>query len=263
MNKPLSYLFYATLLDKYQSYLSSSDIYQKFWGFSEEPEFTEEEFEEKQKQSLIDAINRVPFDSEAADQGTAFNEIVDCIILKKKSEIMEVESIKQFDADENMITVGFRAKYNGRVFEFPSALCFEFSNYYKGAAPQVRTEAILPTKYGDVLLYGYIDELMPTSVHDIKTTKSYTAGDFKNHWQHIVYPYCLNQNGNSVFDFEYNIAVINRLKSGAVNYTTHTEYYAFNPETDTQRLTKHVEGLIEFLEANKHLITDKKIFNHL
>lgn len=247
---------YATLLDSFQNYLSSSEIYQKYWGYSDEPEMTEEEFEQKQFQSLIDRINRVPFDSEAADFGTAFNEIVDCIILKKKSSRMEVESIKQ----ENTI-VTFKATYNEREFIFPAALCFEFSNYYKGAVPQVRTEAVLATKYGDVLLYGDIDELMPTSVHDIKTTKSYTAGDFKDHWQHIVYPYCLNQNGNSVTDFEYNIATINRLKSGIVNYETYTEYYSFNPETDIPRLTKHVEGLIEFIEANKNLITDKKIFN--
>lgn len=258
MKKQLSYLFYATLLDSFQNYLSSSEIYQKYWGFADEPEFSEEEFEQKQFLSLIDRINRVPFDSEPADSGTAFNEIVDCIILKRKSTKMEVESIKQDSA-----IVAFKAILNEREFIFPAALCFEFANYYKGAVPQVRTEAVLPTKYGDVLLYGDMDEVMPTAIHDIKTTKSYTAGDFKDHWQHIVYPYCLNQNGNSVFDFEYNIAVINRLKSGAVNYTTHTEYYAFNPETDIQRLTKHVEGLIDFIETNKELITDRKIFNKL
>lgn len=252
MNAP-KYLFYATLLDGYQNYLSSSEIYQKYWGFSDNPEFSEEEFEQKQFQSLIDRINRVPFESEAADQGTAFNEIVDCIILNKKSEKMEINS----DREAGIIT----AKYNERTFVFPLALCLEFSNYYKGAVPQVRTEALLPTKFGEVLLYGDIDELMPTSVHDIKTTNSYTAGDFKNHWQHIVYPYCLNQNGNKVTDFEYNIAAINRIKSG-ISYTTHTEYYAYNPEIDNLRLTAHVEGLIEFIEANKHLITDKKIFNY-
>jgi hypothetical protein len=257
MSQQLNYLFYATLLDGYQNYLSSSEIYQKYWGFADEPEFSEEEFEQKQFLSLIDRINRVPFDSEPADSGTAFNEIVDCIILKRKSTKMEVESIKQDSA-----IVAFKAILNEREFIFPAALCFEFANYYKGAVPQVRTEAVLPTKYGNVLLYGYIDELMPLAVCDLKTTKNYTVGDFKNHWQHIVYPYCLNQNGNSVFDFEYNIAAINRLKSGAVNYTTHTEYYAFNPITDTQRLTAHVEGLIEFIEANKDLITDKKIFNY-
>jgi hypothetical protein len=81
MTKP-NYLFYATLLDGYQNYLSSNEIYLKYWGNAEEPEFTAEEFEQKQFQSLIDRINRVPFDSEPEDQGTAFNEIVDCIILK-------------------------------------------------------------------------------------------------------------------------------------------------------------------------------------
>jgi hypothetical protein len=252
MKTTLSYLFYATLLDGYQNYLSSSEIYNKYWGFSDDPELTEEEFEQKQFLSLIDRINRVPFDSEAADQGTAFNEVVDCIILNCTSDKMDISSNKELGT--------ITAIYKERSFVFPISLCMEFANYYKGAVPQVMTEAVLPTKYGDVLLYGYIDEVMPTAVCDLKTTKNYTVGDFKNHWQHIVYPYCLNQNGNSVFDFEYNIAVINRTKYG-VNYSTHTEYYAFNPDTDTQRLTKHVEGLIEFLEANKHLITDKKIFN--
>ena len=250
----VKYQMYATLLDSFQNYLSSSEIYSKCWGFSEEPPFNEEEFQQKQFQSLIDRINRVPFDSEAADQGTVFNEIVGCLILNQKSEKMEIWS----DKDANMIA----AIYNERTFAFPIALCREFADYYKGAIPQVLTEAILSTKYGDVKLYGYIDELMATSIHDLKTTKSYTAGDFKSHWQHLVYPYCLNSNGNNVTDFEYNIAEINRTKYG-VNYKTFTEFFAYNPETDIPRLTAHVEGLIEFIEANRNLITDKKIFNEL
>ncbi len=252
MNGQIKYNFYATLLDGYQNYLSSSETYAKYWGFSEEPPFTEEEFEKQQFQSLIDRINRVPFDSEAADQGTAFNEVVDCLILNCTSDKMDIKSNKE----TGMIT----ATFNERTFDFPIELCREFQNYYKGAIPQVRTEAILPTKFGNVLLYGYIDELMPTSIHDIKTTKSYTAGDFKDHWQHIVYPYCMNAQGNKIRDFEYNIATINRSKYG-VNWETFTEYFSYNPETDLPKLTAHVEGLIEFIELNRALITDKKIFN--
>jgi hypothetical protein len=252
MNAP-KYLFYATLLDSYQNWLSSNEIYQEYWGFSENPEKSEEEFEQEQFQSLIDRINRVPFDNEKADQGTAFNEIVDCLILNRKSEKMDISS----DKDAGIIT----AIFNERTFTFPLSLCLEFSNYYKGAIPQVRTEAILPTKYGNVFLYGYIDELMPTSVHDIKTTGKYTTSKFKKHWQHIVYPYCLNQNGNNVSDFEYNVAVINRTKFG-INHETFSEHYAYIPERDIPILTKHVEGLIDFIEFHKNLITDKKIFNH-
>ena len=251
----LKYRFYATLLDSFQNYLKSDEIYSMYWGGNENPPFTFEEFEKKQYQNLIDRINRVPMnweDSEKADKGTAFNEIVDCIIDKRKSDKMQIESDKE--------TGIIKAQYNEREFVFPISLCREFADYYKGATTQILTEAVLPTHYGNVLLYGYIDELMPKSIHDIKTTGMYSAGKFKDHFQHYVYPYCLRLNGNDVSDFEYNVAVIKETKK-AINYETFTEFYSFVPERDIPILTAFVEQLIEFIEANKHLITDKKIFN--
>lgn len=261
MKKQVKYNFYATLLDGYQNYLSSSEIYDKYWGFSENPPFTEEEFQQQQWQSLIDRINRVPFESEAAEQGTVFNEVIDCLIENRKPNIdgMVFRSDMETGTIETTYAKSSELIYN---FSFPLSLCREFADYFKGAMTQVRTEAILPTNYGNVLLYGYIDELMPTCVHDIKTTKSYTAGNFKDHWQHIVYPYCLNENGVKVNEFEYNVAEINRTKYG-VRYATFTEYYSYNPLSDIPKLTAHVEGLIEFIEFNKELITDEKIFNDL
>lgn len=245
------YLIYATLLDSLQSWLSSSEIYQEYWGYSEDPQKTEDEFEKEQFQSVINRINRVPMlwdDSEAADRGTAFNEVIDCIIENRKSEKMELKSSKE----TGLIT----ANYNKRTFIFSIKLIQEFAEYFKGAITQVHTEAVLPTKYGDVLLCGYIDELMPLSIHDIKTTSKYKVGKYRNNWQHVVYPYCLNQNGNKINDFEYNVAVL----VGATS--TFVEYYNYIPERDVPRLTLHVEKLIEFIELNKHLITDKKIFNY-
>ena len=60
---------------------------ESFWNVDNEtgeykksPEVIEAEL----KQSLLDAINRVPFESEAADKGTAFNAVIDCYIHKKK-----------------------------------------------------------------------------------------------------------------------------------------------------------------------------------
>jgi hypothetical protein len=179
------------------------------------------------------------------DAGTAFNEVVDCIVLNKKSDRMDMESC----GESGTVTV----RYNERTFIFPVSLCREFAAYYKGAIPQVYTEALLPTQYGNVLLYGYIDFLMPS--HDIKTTSKYSAGKYRRNWQHVVYPYCLNQSGNSVRDFEYNIAVL----TGAGG--TYTEYYGYTPERDVPRLTECVEGLIEFILLHGDLITDKKIFN--
>lgn len=250
----VKYRMYATILDSFQSYLSSDFIFQEYWGMSEDPSKTEEQFEQEQFQSLINRINRVPMkweDSEAADKGTAFNEAVDCLIANRKSEKMVLKS----NQDSNIIT----ADYNKRTFIFSLSLVREFAQYYQGAISNVFIEGILPTKYGDVSLYGYIDELMPLTVHDIKTTGKYKAGKFRNNWQHVVYPFCLNQQGNPVTDFEYNVAV---LGSGTA-YSTFTEYYRYNPERDINRLQIVVESFIDFLELNRNLIIDTKIFNYV
>lgn len=249
--KQLKFKFYATLLDSFTSYLRSDAIWDRYWGFSENPPHTLEEFKEKQFQSLIDTINRVPFDSEAADKGTAFNEVIDCMIENRKSETVLVERLLSDMMDGRQALVGLRATYNNHQFDFPISICREFANYYKGALSQQRVEAILHTCFGDVLVYGVIDELMPMSVHDIKTTGSYYVGKFKDHWQHIVYPYCLMQNGSDVRLFEYNITDFKN---------TYTETYTFVPERDIPILVNHCEEFIRFLNDNRDLITDKKIF---
>lgn len=247
----VKYNVYATLLDGFQDYLNSSDVYNEYWGFSENPSKTQEEFEAEQYQGLLDRINRVPFDSEAADKGTAFNEVVDCIIDGRTSEKMDIAS----NSESNTITVLF----NGRTFVFPLRQTAEYARgKFKGALTQVYTQGILPTKYGDVMLYGYIDELMPFSVHDIKTTGKYRTGKFRRHWQKVVYPYCLNTEGNNVTDFVYNVVVWGYMGS----FDTFDEPYTYVPERDIKLLTDHVESLIEFIEANRDKITDQKIFNY-
>ena len=249
MNK-VNYKFYATLLDAFQNYIDSDKIYQKYYGFSDSPPCSEEEFHELQFQELINRINRVPFDSEAADKGTAFNEVVDCMIENRNSDKVKIVKVEL-----NGIIIGINALYNNREFYFDINLLREFANYYKGALTQQYVEAVIHTSKGDVLIYGYIDELLPTSVHDIKTTSQYYVGKFKNHSQHLVYPYCLIQNGNDVRTFEYNVGVI-----GKVGYSTYTETYVFEPERDIPILTQRVEDLIQFVEDNRDLITDTKIF---
>lgn len=247
----VKYKFYATLLDGFQDYLSSSEIYKEYWGFSEDPSKSEEEFEAEQLEGLINRINRVPFDSEAADKGTAFNEVVDCLIAGAKTdrEDMAIAS----DKEKGVINVDFK----GRQFTFPISICREFADYYKGAISQVYTEGVIHTRYGDVLLYGYIDELLLDKVADIKTTGKYAVSKFLRHWQHIVYPFTLQQEGNDISDFEYNIAVLPK-KYGEIK--TYTEFYSFVPERDIPRLQAHCERLIEFIELKRDLITDKKIF---
>lgn len=239
----IKYKFYATLLDKYESYINSSRIYQQYYGFAENPSISEEEFEKKQFQSLIDTINRVPFESEAASKGTAFNEMIDCIIENRKSNDYEITSNKV----SNTIIV----KDDKYIFDFPLDISLQIASKLKGAITQQFCEGNLSTKYGDVLLYGYIDELMPFKVVDIKTTSKYNAFKFRHNWQHIAYPFCLIQSGILISEFEYLTTDFKKIWS---------ETYNYNPQTDLPKLIQHCESLIEFIEQNKHLISNKKIF---
>jgi hypothetical protein len=250
MQKQNNFQFYATLLDNYQNYIDADLNYDKFWGFSENPPCTAEEYVIKQRAALIDSINRVPFESEAADKGTAFNEVIDCIIENRKSDKMDIK-VERIAEAVSMIRVDF----NSRLFYFDVGLCKEFAKQFNGAVTQKLVEAILPTSFGNVRLYGYIDELMPFKVHDIKTTSSYYVGKFKTHWQHLVYPYCLIQSGVDIRDFEYNI-----VEMGKRGCQVFTECYTFEPERDIPRLRERCEELIKFLRDHYQFITNQRIF---
>ena len=246
------YCVYATLLDAWQNYLDTPQIYDKYWGYSNEPPHTLEEFWIKQHASLIDRINRVPFTSEATSKGTAFNAVIDTLITGEPDD--KVRMSKVLGANGERLAV--QAELDGFTFQFPYELCKEFALYYKGAIPQVRVCAILHTMYGDVEVYGFIDELMPLSVHDIKTTANYSASKFKHHSQHLVYPYCLIQNGSDIRTFEYNVAEIDKYG----RWQTFTETYVFDPDRDIPILRERCEGLIEFLLQNRKFISDRRIF---
>lgn len=261
MSDNISYRFYATLLDSFTNYLEAEQIWDKYWGRMDNPPHTPDQFVEIQRQSLIDRINRVPFDSEPADRGTAFNEVIDCIIEHRKSDKVHVDKVC-LDTRRPGIVTHLQAHYNNRSFLFDLALCRQVADMFKGALTQVFTEATLDTAFGDVQLYGYLDELMPMSIHDIKTTGSYEVGKFKNHWQHIVYPYCQIANGCDVRDFEYNVVEWGRPRTdGTSAWSIRKECYTYVPERDIPRLRQHTEQLIAFLECNRDLITDTKIFN--
>ena len=276
---------YATLLDGFTDYLNSDEIYEKYWGWSVNPPHTLEEFRQKQFQGFIDRINRVPFESEAADKGTAFNELVDALIERRGpsagfefTKIVEpgVKTIvsgqvDNCEPDERWADVQYvnnpnagkvtaiKVRYKEHDFFFDIKLVREFADYYKGALTQQFVSALVPTAFGNVEVYGYVDELMPQSIHDIKTTGSYAVGKFKNHWQHIVYPYCYWRQGMEPLPFEYNVAQIDKYG----RWETFTESYQFLPERDVPRLVAVCEDLYRFIQQHRHLITDKKIFNQL
>lgn len=265
MSKP-SYNIYPSLLDKFQRLQDTEADFES--SFNEGEDGYKQSFEEMyaaNEQNLLDAVNRVDKGPiEAADKGTCFNEIVDAIIHKRGSSREDVTIESHEDPKWGAC---IKARVNGFVFLFDTDFCKGAARYFAGAASQVRTEAILPTKYGDVLLYGYIDELREQTVYDIKTTKSYDSAEkFANGWQRRVYPYCLNTSGDAqVNSFEYTCYQLQGggVRSPLITGEQYREVYLYDHAQATDELQAVCEAFIEWLEEHREQITDKKIFNQL
>lgn len=210
----VQYKFYGTLLDAFSYYLKSD---------------SDEAFQE-----FINKLNRVPFESEPARKGTALNDLVDERAAGTVNHYLDIDGY-----------------YHFRGFKFSAKVIDYLVGYYTGAIAQLFTQGVLDTRKGKVLLYGYIDELLPGEVHDIKGTGSYAYPKFLNYWQKLVYPFCLAKEGVDCPDFTYMITDYEQI---------YREDYRFRPERDIPKLANICEELIDFIENHRLLITDKKLF---
>ena len=234
MKQP-SYRIYPSLLDKFDKYLRADEKVENFWNIDNETgeyKRSPEEIEESLKQENHVPTERSPYS------------IIG-------------------DKETNTIQVAFPATdiAPARHFLFDRQWCIEQAEYFKGSLSQVYVSAILPTQYGNVELY---DVLRKNVVYDIKSTSKYEFGKYAHGWQRHVYPYCLIASGQmeNIKAFEFTAYA---LKGGTsrtplISGTQYPEYYTYNNEQTVKLLTAHVEHFIEFLEANRESITDKKIF---
>lgn len=256
-----SYRIYPSAMDKFQKFLESEIDAEGFMNIDRatgEQKLTADEIAEQREQELIDSINRVPHGPiEAADKGTCFNEIVDCLLEHRNSSREDVV----IRSEDNVII----ANLNGFEFPFDKEMCKETAKYFSGSIPQFYCSGTIETRYGLVELYGYVDEIIRDKVYDIKTTSSYSFGKFENCWQKEVYPYCLMKSGyiDRVSEFEYTVFQLTKpsQKTPIIKGTMYKEVYTYDYEASTKRLKAFLERFIEWLEAHRDKITDKKIFN--
>lgn len=242
------YNIYATLLDAFQNYLDSDKIYNRYWGNSENPPHTPKEFEQLQYQAVIDRINRVPFDSDAADRGTCFNEAIDMVNGQSSGKI-------SISGGED--TLG--TMYNNKTFVFSLNDIQIAANRYKDAMAQVYCDGYLEFDDYKIKLYGYIDELFSDKIVDIKTTgRTPEAFGFINHWQHRVYPFCVGQMGAEIDAFEYHHYTLND-KHKVTSFMV--ESYPIDQLKIRSELINICTLFTQFIEYNLDKITDKKILN--
>ena len=277
--------FSPSLIDAYQTFLDSEALYEKFFGSSEEPSLTYQEYEQQKFQELIDKINRVPFESEAASRGSCLNEIVDCIIMKVKSTRDDI-TVKTLSSFEKLCEDGawdmvenkplayeqwfetikqpcIWVKNGDFEFYFDIAFCKRLAEYFKDSLCQIYTEASIDTKYGKVLLYGYPDYVRGDMVYDLKTTNKYEFCKYSKYWQQHVYPYTLTESGKckdiAAFEFTAFQMKGGTARSPLIYGDMYPEVYVYDHKRSTEALRGICERFHEFLVNNKALIRDEKI----
>lgn len=280
-----AFKFSPSLLDAFQTYLDCEANYEKFFGTSEEPSLTYAEYEELKFKELIDKINRVPFESEAASRGSCLNEIVDCIIMKTKSTRDDI-TVKTLSSFEKLCEMGawdnvenkplayerwfetikqpcIYAKNGSYEFYFDIAFCKSLAEYFMDSLCQIYVEAPIETEYGTVLLYGYPDYVRGNMVYDLKTTSRYEFGKYSKYWQQHVYPYALIKSGKvtDVRAFEFTAFAMKggTARSPLIYGDMYPEVYVYDHSRSEEALRGICGQFAQFLINNRDLIVDEKI----
>ena len=296
MKSQPKYKFYPSLLDSFQRYLDTTAEDYLYYSESDGKYhrnyneatgtfvYSQEEVDYLLRQDLLDTINRVPHESsEAADRGTAFNDIIDHLLGNSVSKTdLEFRSSYDIKHETGSLDIegkpdGYdcyveriekdcvKAEIGGHSFLFDGEFCKTAASYFTDSLSQIFVSAPIETKYGTVELYGYIDELRRDKVYDIKTTSSYQFGKYKKGWQRHVYPYCLIESGKvmNIVSFEYTAYVLRRISgTPLITGQQFPEEYTYNHQQSTEEIRNFCERFIQFLEDNREYITDKKIFNN-
>lgn len=299
------YYIYPSLLQAYQNLLDYQLVAEEDWNKVSEAaqsrgeyldreigdyKLTPEEMYLKLEADLIDSINRIDGTyGESADKGTAFNEIVDCIIENRKSnrEDCEISTVypdnghyvkRWLDSHKNLLNEAtyrdilrllnsesvIRAKIHDYTFDFDPKLCKEVASCFPGSLTQYYANAEMETRYGIVHLYGFIDEWVGNEITDIKTTSRYEFGKFSKGWQRHIYPWCVIEKGDAteIESFTYYVVEWAYQRNGepikAKNI--HKETYTYSHEDSGKKIKEMCESFIEWLENRKDFIQDKKIF---
>jgi len=191
---------------------------------------------ENSTQDLINKINRVPIADEKSlermNKGTALNNVIDnCLSCNSEIEL-----------EQAVVCDGFA---------FNKEIVVDILNRLYGSAIQYRTSTVVETKYGLVEVYGVIDYLSAWKCIDLKTTSQYDLGKYVNGMQRHVYNVSLADEGIKTEEFEF---LVTDFKS------VYSEPYNVDYGESKLIVIDCCESLIEFIEANRHLITDTKIY---
>jgi hypothetical protein len=233
MSRPLNYRIYPTLLDSFNRYLAPIQFLSEDEGAPTEEELKQVEFKE-----LINKINRVPYTTtEAQAKGVAMES---CLNAMLDQQLVPTKEDKKGNVFYTFETFEFAKPVVDKLFE-------ELAGY---STRSERISCVVSTPVGMVELYGVMDYSFPSVQVDLKTTKKYDFLKYQKNTQHRMYPFIAKQNGIKVDNFAYLVTDFKDVF--AENYTC--------SKAHDEELISNVCQFADFLENNRHLITDRKIF---
>lgn len=187
------------------------------------------------KEEFLNKINRIKTEMpEAAKKGVEFEGVVNMLLKTNNHKLlMDVE----YYQTENFV---FKTEIVNRIAQ-------KLANAIK---QQEYIEAVVETPVGGIKVYGFIDYTFPEMDVDLKTTATYKKGKYAINNQHKCYPLLRKINGRSKSDFNYLVTDFSNMW---------VEPYAHNSSMTDEFIFNLVE-FTEFLERERELIMDKKIF---
>lgn len=173
------YRISPSLLNSFSKWLNAQEDYELYWGKSDAPLVSPEEYERRCYNELIAYINKEPQQpNEAADRGTCLNEIVDCLIGAMPNPLV------WWERREGV----YVAKRNEFEFEFDAQLVDDVALAMRNGIPQYHLQRLYRDAEYDVILHGYADYIFPTQIWDLKTTNKYEGEKYRGNWQRLLYP---------------------------------------------------------------------------
>jgi len=184
-------------------------------------------------QELVDKINRVKIAEwpEAVQKGMCFEQTVNELLNGLKTKPKEVNG---------------KLIYRNTKWDFDAALVDKVVKKLMNCQDKQQfVQGELKTPLGNVKLYGYVDYVYPEFYIDLKTCGEYKKDKYKINAQHKCYPIIGGKKSLTYFITDFS--------------NTYTESYSLTSELRDIFIQELTE-FIEWLNINKELITDTKIF---
>ena len=115
--------------------------------------------------------------------------------INKKAEFLQTEAMHRGTAFHDLTSgkLNIQPKngiYQVEWFKFDAKVVEEVQSERTGAFHEQFVGREIPSQWGNVWLYGYVDDIFPLEIKDMKTCRQYYQEGYSDSWQWKTYLYC-------------------------------------------------------------------------